>query len=235
MAKLEKKASAIKLRKAGLSFLEIAKKLDISESTAGAWCREIKLTQAEYSRLLTHTGDARNKGRMIGARMNRDLREQRVKDAEKWAQHIVGLRLDPRDVLLLGIGLYWGEGAKGRKLVFTNSSPGMLVFAIRWFEQILKVPRADFLVRIYVNESHRDRYPKIKKFWLKTLDIPARQFYEPTYVKSKLRKVYENRDTYYGVAGLRIRRSTSLQDRILGLIKAVDTAGVAQLVRAQHS
>ena len=139
-----------------------------------------------------------------------------------------------RDALLLGIGLYWGEGAKGRKLSFSNSNPDMLVFMVIWFK-LLGVSSNDFLVRVYINESHRDRHRKVRNFWIKTLGIPVEQFYEPTFIKASLRKVYENRETYYGVVALRIRRSTILQDRILGLIKSVNTADVAQLVRAQHS
>lgn len=235
MAKLEKKAEAIRLRKAGFSCIEIAKRLQISSSTASVWCREVQLSENEIQKLVLRTRDARSRGRLIGARMNREARELRVEEAEKWAKDLVGTELSSRDMLLLGIGLYWGEGTKGRKLSFANSNPEMLVFVKMWFELMLGVVSTDFLVRVYINESHRDRYTTVKRFWIKTLGLSPSQFYKPTFLKTRLQKVYENRETYYGVIALRIRKSANLQNRILGLVKAIRNAEVAQVVRASHS
>lgn len=159
---------------------------------------------------------------------------QRVAEAENWAREKI-FHLSQRDILLVGTGLYWGEGSKGRKLNFANSNPAVLKVIKRWFTEVLLVPSKNFLVRVSIHESHRDRYMKVQKFWERVLKLPARQFYKPTFLRTIQKKVYENRETYYGVVSLRIRKSTTLQYRILGLIKAVEDAGVAQVVRAAHS
>lgn len=228
MAKLQVKVKAIGLRRSGLSCIEIAEQLNISKETVSIWCRDIQLSSEEVELFIAKRRDARNRGRLMGANTNRELREQRVREAEQWAKGIIGNSLSERDVLLTGIGLYWGEGAKGRKLTFTNSSPDILFFIKKWFELVLAVPPEDFLVRVYINEAHRERYATVKSFWMERLSLPGEQFYEPTFLKTRLRKVYENHETYYGVVALRIRKSTALQNKILGLVRAVNNAGVAQ-------
>jgi hypothetical protein len=44
--------------------------------------------------------------------------------------------LSSRDIHMLGLGLYWGEGYKrgSRELGFTNSDPLIARFFIRWLE-----------------------------------------------------------------------------------------------------
>lgn len=234
MAKTNLISTAKSLREKGHTFIEIAKSLDVSRSTVSTWCRNTVLSHTAQTELERRVGDGRMRGRLVGARINKELREQRVQEAEKWAMNMVST-VDKRDLLLLGIGLYWGEGAKARKLNFTNTDPTILKCIMNWFELILNVEREAFLVRVYINELYRDRYKDIQTFWIQTLGIFPQQMYEPTFIKTPLRKVYENRETYYGVVSLRIRKSTELQYRILGLIKAVSNAGVAQVVRASHS
>lgn len=234
MSKYILRGKAISFRKQGHTLTEVASHLGISKSTAALYCKEVTLSAVALLRIDKKVGDGRMKGRLIGARMNREMREERVREAQQWAEQLVGA-LSLRDVLFVGIGLYWGEGAKARKLNFTNSDPVILMFMKQWFQVVFKVPSEDFLVRIYINESHRDRYAKVKRFWIRTLKIRPDQLYEPTFIERPLRKVYENRETYYGVVSLRIRKSTDLQYKILGLMKAVGNAGVAQVVRALHS
>ncbi len=234
MAKLERKEEALRLRREGWLLPEIAATLEISKSTAGIWCREIELSERSRGLLCSRADSRQMKGRLIGAEMNRRKREERVQTSEEWARDQIG-ELTTRELLFTGIGLYWGEGAKDRKLNFTNSDPALLTFMKAWFMQVLEVDPKDFLIRVTMNESHHDRYEQVERFWRKRLGIPKSQFYRPTFVKTPHKKVYENRETYYGVVSLRIRKSTDLQYKILGLIKAAGNADVAQLVRASHS
>jgi hypothetical protein len=234
MSKSALTSKAQALRKEGLTLREIAETLNVSKHTVGSWCKNIELSASAMKELERRIGDGRMKGRLIGAALNKSNREKRVQGAEKWAEEELG-QMSTRDILVAGIGLYWGEGAKARTLNFTNSDPKLLVFIKSWFQEALGVKQEDFLVRVCINESHRDRYEEVQRFWVRTLQLPASQFYKPTFIKTRLKKVYENRKTYYGVISLRIRKSTDLQYRILGLIKALSNAGVAQVVRASHS
>ena len=138
--------------------------------------------------------------------------------------------LTKRDKLMLGIGLYWGEGVKASTsgTAIVNSDPAVILFARNWFEQI-GVKRSEFNPYIYVSEIHKPRERIIRAFWSGYLDIPSDQFHDVIFLNGRPVKVYENHDSYYGVLALRVSRSTTLKYRILGLIKACKTkADVAQ-------
>ena len=234
MAKFHKKIQARLLRKNGQTLLEIAAKLDISKSTASNWCNDVVLTSVVKLQMQKRTKNRSLRSQLAGAATNRNRRLERVTQAESWAKQQVA-SLSRRDLLMTGIGLYWGEGSKDRKISFGNTDPFIVLFIKEWFEKIFGIPSTDFLIRVYINGTHKDRYPKVQKFWQDILKLPHNQFYSPTYTKAKHLKVYENRETYYGVLSLRVRNSTEIQYRILGLIKAVANAGVVQgLERGTH-
>ena len=78
MAKSKEKALAKILRKEGLSIRSIAEKLHVSKSSASRWCRDLELTQAQKDKLMREAIKAGNKGRMIGALMNKRRKEEKV-------------------------------------------------------------------------------------------------------------------------------------------------------------
>ncbi len=128
-----------------------------------------------------------------------------------------------RDLLMLGIGLYWGEGTKsnyGGPAVITNSDPNVILLAMRWFQENFGVAVKDFRPYIYISEIHKEREEDIMNFWVGTLKIPKKQFLRIIFLKNRPKKKYENYDSYYGILSLRVRRSTNLKYKILGLIKA---------------
>lgn len=224
MAKFDKKIKAHKLRKKGLSLGSIATKLEVSKSTVSLWCRDLPLTKKQQRRIEENQISAGNRGRMIGAEMNKQKRLDNIKRQEAEAKEIIG-SLTERDKLFLGIGLYWGEGAKsnGDPASLINSDPELLLLARDWFE-ILGVDRKDFNPYIFISESHSSREDKILSFWSKKLDIPKSQFHKMILLKNRPKKMYKNHDSYYGTVALRVRKSVSLKYKILGLIKyAKDT------------
>ncbi len=58
-------------------------------------------------------------------------------------------------------------------------------------------------------------------YWSDLLELPIEQFGNPVLLKMKQKKVYENYDEYYGVLSLKVRKSSDLKYRILGLIDAM--------------
>ena len=220
MAKFEKRIEAHALRRSGKSIKNIAELLNVSKGTASIWCRDIELTSKQKEVLTRNQIKAGLKGRIIGAETNRKKKQENIKKQEAEAEKLVG-KLTERDKLMLGIGLYWGDGVKvhNSATALVNSNPDILLFARDWFEQ-LGVLRSEFCPYIYISEAHRSREQVIRKFWSKHLSIPPEQFNKVTFLKGRPKKVYENHDSYYGVVALRVVRSASLKYKILGLIKA---------------
>ena len=220
MAKFEKKIEAHKLRRKGKSIKSIAEELGVAKSTASLWCREVTLTKTQSERLTKNQIAAGHRGRMIGAEMNRQKKIKNIEKQEKEANRLVGT-LSHRDKLMLGIGLYWGEGVKSGSSCasLVNSDPDILLVMIEWFEQ-LGVKRSDLRPYVYISEIHRSRESRILAHWSKTLRIPMTQFKNIIFLKNRPKKVYDNHGDYFGVVALRVRKSTSLKYKILGMVEA---------------
>jgi len=222
MAKFQERIKAQQLRKTGWSIKSIAERLGVSKSSASTWCRDIELTEKQRNRLMENAIVAGHKGRMIGAEMNRKKKEARIAFHRKTGKKDVG-NITNRDLLMAGIALYWGEGVKSHKsaLAFVNSDPDTILFMYKWFHEIFDVKKDDFMPRVFINEMHKPRIKKVLKFWSDLLELPIEQFGNPVLLKMKQKKVYENYDEYYGVLSLKVRRSSDLKYRILGLIDAM--------------
>ena|SRR3989338_333236 len=234
MAKFELRLQAHRLRRQGMSIKSIAKVLGVSSGSVSVWCQDIILTAKQRDALTKSQIKAGLRGRIKGAETNRQKRLTQIAQYEKEATDVVDV-LSLRDTLMLGLGLYWGEGVKSRsgQASLVNSDPATILFAMKWFQECLGVPKEDFRPYIYISEIHRGREEKIIKFWSKYLGLPRVYFHDIIFIKGRPKKVYENHNSYYGVVALRVRRGTGLKYRILGLLKACkEDVGVAQLVGA---
>ena len=124
-----------------------------------------------------------------------------------------------RELFIAGIALYWAEGFKHKEergLGLGTSDPNMAKFYICWLERCLNVSKKDLLLRVTANESHQDRISEIEKFWMKELKVNRDQFAKPFYQKTKWKKIYLNRNNYYGVLRIRVRKSLNLLRKMRG-------------------
>jgi len=220
MAKVKEKQLAIKLRRQGKSIKDIADILAVSKGSVSLWCQEIILTKKQAALLKKKQVDAGNVGRILGAKMNKQKRLDAIESRADEGNKRIG-SLSQRDLLMLGVGLYWGEGVKSRNgtASLVNSDPTVLLIGKKWFQECLDVPLVDFNPYISISEIHKNREEKILKYWSEYLDIPKYQFNKVIFLKNRPKKLYENHDSYYGVVSLRIRKGTDMKYRILGLIE----------------
>lgn len=136
-------------------------------------------------------------------------------------------KLTKRDLFMAGVALYWAEGFKHKDesgLGLGTSDPNMAKFYVSWLERCLGVSKIDLLFRVTANESHKDRIGKIERFWIKNLGVGKEQFAKPFYQKTTWKKIYPNRDEYFGVLRIRVRRSLNLLRKMRGWL-----AGMAEL------
>lgn len=228
MAKPKERMKSLEMRRSGRSIRDIATALGVSRGSVSVWCRDVELTPSQRDKLTREQIKSGNKGRLIGANMNRQKRLDSIAKQEEIARKMIG-KLTSRDKFMLGIALYWGEGTKasGTTTAITNSDPETILFARNWFEQ-MGVSRSAFCPYIFISEHHRHREMGIVQFWSKLLEIPKKQFANVTFLKGRPKKIYENHDSYYGVLALRVRKSGDLKYRVLSLIKMCkENAGVA--------
>lgn len=222
MAKFEEKRKALILRKKGESVKQIAKQLNVSRGTVSVWCSDISLTLKQQDLLRTRMIQGGHVGRMRGRSINIMKRQNNIASQKRHAQEILG-ELSHRDIMTLGLGLYWGEGSKKneRRFIFTNSDEAIVRCMIKWL-YIVGIPKGDVVGQIYINEQHKDRVEIVENFWLKKLNIQKEQLRKTVLIKTHSKKYYENMNTYFGTFRLMVKKSTTLQYLTMELL------GVAQ-------
>lgn len=222
MAKILEQEKARLLRRDGESIKEIARKLNLSSSSVSYWCRDIILTNEQINRLQDRQRGAALKAVLKYAESKRKARIIKEKELAKLGAREVD-KLSQREVFLIGLALYWGEGYKSGngELGFTNSNPEMIKFILRWFREIFGVSKKDFILRVSINNQHSTRVEAVETFWSKTTGIPLSQFSKVSLIKIQAKKVYQNMDHHWGTLRVKVRRGTDLRRRILGGIEAL--------------
>jgi len=220
MTHVLEKQMAIKLRQKGKSLSNIAKQLFVSKSTVSLWCQKIILTRTQLEVLARNTLKGQEKGRKKSAESKRAHKINTIETFKKEGIENIA-KLTDRELLIAGVGLYWGEGSKKFKLSFINSDPVLIKFMFIWFQRIFNLKKEDFMPRIFINQSHQYRVDTVVSFWAHELGLPKSQFGKVTLLRIKSKKIYPNHNTYYGVLALRIRRGTKNLYRMLGLIEGL--------------
>jgi len=205
---LHKKQKAIELRLQGKSYNEIRKILNIpSKGTLSYWFKNLELPLEAKKKLNKNIEFARkhglfrfNKNRTkIIKSENQQIRLSAAKSIPK---------LSSKDLFLIGIALYWGEGNQNEKnkknlvMGFTNSNPYMIALFLRFTREILKINND----RI---KPHLRIYPNIDKnmainFWSKTTNLPKKNFCVTNQISISSKQKRPFNALPYGTLDLRI-------------------------------
>lgn len=218
MAKSSERLRARQMRAGGLSIRAIAENLRVSKSSVSLWCRDIGLTPRQVGLLIARSQKGVRLGQLNGAAANRQKKEAVIAQYRLEVRKEIG-NLTSREMLFTGLGVYWGEGIKGKgTIAIANSDPKIILFMFRWLRKIFRVPKEMFRPQIFINEVHRSRETVIQEFWSSLLGLSAAQFRKIVFIKVKNKKVYENHNSYYGVLALRVRKGTNLKYKVLAYL-----------------
>lgn len=142
--KYQEKLLARQLRAQGWSYKQILKRIPVSKSTLSLWCRDVALTTRQVEKLLGRRLNGAARGRVMGAKKQQQTRIEKTRNLLRLGKAEVG-RLSRRERFIAGISLYAGEGDKGDKSVgFSNSSPQIIAFMMKWFRDFCQVPMGRF-------------------------------------------------------------------------------------------
>lgn len=214
-----KKELATILRDKGYSYNMIRGELNISISTLSNWfsTRPYKPNDEVVRRI--------KEGPMKSAARRHNEKVCRTKQTINQAIREVG-SLSKRDLWMLGIGIYMGEGSKSIESVrIVNSDPDIIRLGMRWFRDICQLTNDNFSLSINV---YPDTNPQEAiKYWSSVTCVPASNF-RKTQVdirKGKTEKL--RRKLRYGTLQIRIRSNNNPKNgvflfrRILGWTKGV--------------
>lgn len=222
MAKSLERIQAYELRRKGESIKAIAKQLNVSSSTVSKWTMDMPLTDQQRSSLRERQIAGGHKGRMIGAARNKEKKLLRIHLAKEEAVERIQ-DLSVNELFYIGLGLYWGEGVKAASsssLAMINSDPRTIQLMMRWFGECFGVDKDRFMPRVFISDTHRDREEIITRYWAETLGLPKAQFRKMIFL-DKGKKIYENRDMYYGVLALRVSKGIDIRYKILAYIDRI--------------
>jgi len=121
----------------------------------------------------------------------RNKKEKRLNEVYKKVSKDIG-RFSKREIFLLGLFLYWGEGTKTSSCstALTNTNPAMIKFFIKWLE-LLGISKKDLKVKLHLYSDMN--IEESIAFWSKDIKIPISQF-KKLYIKKTMLKsiTYKN-------------------------------------------
>ena len=215
MARFRDHEKALLLRKQEMSYSQIKKILKVSKSTLSLWLRNYPLSKERIRELRD-----RNEGRIEKFRETmRQKRERRLKETYE-AQKKFLLPLKNREIFMLGLGLYWGEGTKYRMdgLSISNTDPSIIKFFIYWLNKILDIPKEKITVRLQLYNDMNIQ--KEINYWSDTLKIPLRQFAPPYIKKTSISRINHKGGFGHGTCNVRIN-NTPIAEKIFMSLKAI--------------
>lgn len=206
------KEKAIRLRKQGLSYNEIKKQINVSKSTLSFWLKNIKLTESQRKSLYTRNVLLLSRG----PQSQKERRKREIAEIIKQAEQEIEIPFSFETYRLLGAALYWGEGSKTSHFAVSNSDPHLILFMVKWFERIFKVP--SYQLKASLNIYPQQNEGRIKEFWSQLTNIPIENFGK-SYIKPA-NKGYKKNNLYYGTIRIVVPKGTDMRHRTFGWIKA---------------
>jgi len=197
MTKPSTKNKATELRKRGYSYNYIAQKINVSKSSLSSWLADVPYTPNQET--IDRIGKARAKSGQVKSqqKLNSILKAREV------AKKDIGI-LTRRDLFMLGLGLYIGEGSKADNLVrIVNANPKVILLAIRWFKEVARLSNENFSIRIHLYPDNN--IEECLNFWSKVTGLLRKQFQKTQIDLRKNKKKTKKGKLPYGTAHLTVK------------------------------
>ncbi len=218
MQPLSFKEKAINYRKRGYSYSMISERLGLSKSTLSNWLKEIPYAPNKEVEKRIGLGRAKS------AQYKHLQKINSIKKIKNEARKEIG-KLTKRDLWLLGIGLYLGEGSKTYENIrVINSDPKIIKITIKWFQDICKLRNKNFSPSIHIYPDNNIK--NTINYWSRTTSIPKKQFGKTQVDRRTNKSGKKKRKLPYGTLHLQVKScgkqefGKALHRRIMGWIEA---------------
>ncbi|MFF9776212.1 hypothetical protein ACF1HJ_21440 [Streptomyces sp. NPDC013978] len=212
-AKDDLKARARDLRLQGWTYDQIQLELGCSKSSISLWVRDLpkpeRRAPQEQARLAARK-------RWEHELAIRDERRQHTKEV---ARQAIG-DLSPRELFLVGVGLYWAEGSKDKpydrreSVTFINSDPGMIQVFLAWLD-LLEVERERLRYHVMIHENAD--VAGAERYWAALVGAAPSAFNKTTLKTHNPKTVRKNTgDSYRGCLVIKVLKGADLYRRIEG-------------------
>src|SRR3989344_2856378 len=212
------RARALNLRNQGYSYGMIHEALGVSKSTLSNWFSQMPFKPNQE--VLKRIGHARLKVSL----QRHELKLLDIASRKKEAAAEVG-QLTPRDIFMLGIGIYLGEGSKSiEEIRIVNSNPLIIKLALRWLHKFMGLTDKHFRITLHSYPDIDER--SILSYWSRETAIPIKQFTKVVVDRRGNKSKSRERKLPYGTAHLYVRSGgtiipgvKSLHRKIIGWIE----------------
>lgn len=221
LIKTTEKEKAINLRKQGFSYSEILREVAVAKSTLSLWLRSVGLSKKQKQRLTEKKLAAMKRGWESCHNKRLKITQEIRKKAEEEIKYI-----SKRDLWMMGIALYWAEGAKEKensrwcgRVAFSNSDPYMILLFKKWLKEICLVSKKELAFDLYIHETAN--WKNAKKYWANILSISEESiklYFKKHKINTKRKNIGIN---YYGLIRLQVKKSTNLNRKIQGWINGI--------------
>jgi hypothetical protein len=163
-----KKPEAMKLREAGYSYAMIKSELGISLSTLSSWFKDKPFTPSQAVLKRIRTGQY-----SYGARRKKE-RAIEINTLKAVGLQEVGI-LSKRDLWMVGLGLWIGEGSKTtEQLRLANSDPQVIALWVHWLKEICGFQGSDIFLTLHLYDDSNEE--QCKKYWKKVVGMQDIRF-----------------------------------------------------------
>ncbi|MFJ3790322.1 hypothetical protein [Kitasatospora sp. NPDC090091] len=210
-AKTEQREAARRLRAQGRTYDEIQAELGVSKSSISLWVRDLPAPTSRRERTRKAA-----EARWGPLRKKREEERQAVKAKSKAE---IGPMSD-RDVFLVGVALYWAEGAKDKQYArrervrFINSDPQVIRLYLAWL-RLLGVPPERWRLRVAIHETAD--VAAAECYWAEIAGVPVELFQRATLKRHNPKTARKNTGSdYRGCLSVNVLDSADLYRRIEG-------------------
>ena len=133
--------------------------------------------------------------------------------------------MSDRELLLIGVALYWAEGAKDKPydrrehVTLINSDVQIIQLFVRWLN-LMAVPETDRRYRLSIHASAD--VEAAHTFWSDVVGIPVTGFARPTIKHHQPKTVRLNTGAdYHGCLVISVCKSRVLYQQIEGLLRGI--------------
>ncbi|MEU7024841.1 hypothetical protein ABZ990_30015 [Streptomyces sp. NPDC046203] len=208
---LRERARALRLE--GRTYDQIQLELGCSKSSISLWVRD--LPKPERKRTREEASAIARKGWEATLRIREEQRQAR----KNTARDEVG-NMTERELFLVGVGLYWAEGAKSKpydrreSVTFVNSDPNMIRIYLAWLT-LLGIDRERLRFHVMIHENAD--IERAERYWADLAQVDVTTLGKTTLKRHNPKTVRKNvGDDYYGCLAINVRQGAGLYQRIEG-------------------
>lgn len=197
------RAKAINLRRRGYTHSEIRAQIPgLSKGTLSGWCDGIVLTKSQEQKVFKRAIHASDRARLLASATLHERKVEREKASIESAKKIFFNKKD-NALFLMGIILYWAEGAKNQSFQFMNSDPRLVRLMIRWLIDFADTPKSLITVRLYTHKGFVGEHNE--DYWRRILHFLPKENFRRTVYKSTPHKIKRNPE-YKGCMRVQVLR-----------------------------